>query len=81
MSRGLYLRRAENNIANFTVLLRKRLQSRRCVLLDAVEWVPQSRPRVFVIAVSQTLDVAKIYYGQTNLGAFKVRIITAAEGA
>ncbi len=29
------------------------------VMLDAVHWVPQSRPRIFVIAVSADVDVSK----------------------
>lgn len=39
--------------------LRKRGYKAGAVVLNAVRWVPQSRPRVFVIAVKKDLDIKK----------------------
>ncbi len=49
------------------------------VLLDAVRWVPQSRPRVFVVAVPQTANVAQ-FIGKFPNWAHSNSIITAAQG-
>ena len=49
------------------------------VLLDAVHWVPQSRPRVFVVAVPQEADITRFSDDGANWAHSK-SIITAAKG-
>ncbi len=50
-------------------ILHKALRSRGyrvgAVVLDAVHWVPQSRPRVFIIAVQNGIDIPKALLSQS----------------
>ena len=50
------------------------------VILDAVRWVPQSRPRVFVIAVKNILEIPSSLVANTPTWMHPSSVIKAAQG-
>jgi DNA (cytosine-5)-methyltransferase 1 len=50
------------------------------ILLDAINWIPQSRPRIFVIAVSQDIDIPPALLDMQRNWLHSDAIIRASEG-
>ncbi len=50
------------------------------ILLDAINWIPQSRPRIFVIAVSREIEIPPALLGAERNWLHSDAIVRAAEG-
>ena len=60
--------------------LRSRGYLTGAIILDAVKWVPQSRPRVFVIAVKDSIEIPSQHVAKSPNWMHPSSIIKAAEG-
>jgi DNA (cytosine-5)-methyltransferase 1 len=72
-----------NNGAHYRVLhtaLRKRGYNAGAVLLDAVHWVPQSRPRIFVIAMRENIAIPSSVKDNNPNWLHPQTVVKAAEG-
>ena len=50
------------------------------ILLDAINWLPQSRPRIFVIAVSRDIDIPPVLLDTQRNWLHSDAIVRAADG-
>jgi len=51
-----------------------------CIMLDAVRWIPQSRPRIFVIGIQKGIEVPPGLIGSSPSWCHTVGILRATEG-